>query len=613
MCGTAAGPGCGRRLHQGRNRWRAPSLLERLRDGELEFGARLRDYPYPSLLKALDASTKELSPDELDCYLSLAVFKHAGTVPCAALSQFWSTRNLSEYEVQDMLVLLDRRSLLTLDADSERVTVHALLYDYIALSIEPADLRDRHRALADSYLGLWGGLDNNLAGLRPAPDLDQGQRYGIAHLVFHLKEGAAPTRCTACSRSMPCAVLPMTTAPTSGTRCAARCTRTRATSRTSGRPGTPPPRAVRRVRTPHRGVGGALPAVRAHHRFAEQHRRQILAVAAVPAREHRCLARRPVHAPALRIPDATSRAEALTLLLPHLAEADVDSVITEVLTGLPNINKARWAALLGTLADRLTPEHIRTVLDALPKIRPSANIFADVVQALLPALTEPLARQALQSGTSVPFGPYRARARAALAQFLPAGERRAVLLDALCDTAYGGLPAAPLRNDVRAKITEALPGHMDDEEILDVLRRRSPDVRPTLRIALACAVLPLLGEASHRVVRDEALALATDLHMPFERSLSLSALAAATGEPTGTLWSGPPAKRPSKCPNRSSRPTRWPPPRSPAATLRLSVRHWRHRSRPRGGRETCSPERSVSCARTFRTNCSTGRSTRRGW
>lgn len=232
---------------------------------------------------------------------------------------------------------------------------------------------------------------------------------------------------------------------------------------------------------------------------------------------------------ALRIPDATSRAEALTLLLPHLAEADVDSVITEVLTGLPNINKARWAPLLGTLADRLTPEHIRTVLDALPKIRPSANIFADVVQALLPALTEPLARQALQSGTSVPFGPYRARARAALAQFLPAGERRAVLLDALCDTAYGGLPAAPLRNEVRAKITEALPGNMDDEEILDVLRRRSPDVRPTLRIALACAVLPLLGEASHRVVRDDALALATDLHMPFERSLSLSALAAATG------------------------------------------------------------------------------------
>ncbi|WP_405906560.1 NB-ARC domain-containing protein [Streptomyces sp. NBC_00828] len=515
---------------RGRNRWRAPSLLERLRDGELEFGARLRDYPYPSLLKALDASTKELSPDELDCYLSLAVFKHAGTVPCAALSQFWSTRNLSEYEVQDMLVLLDRRSLLTLDADSERVTVHALLYDYIALSIEPADLRDRHRALADSYLGLWGGLDNNLAGLRPAPDLDQGQRYGIAHLVFHLKEGGR----------------------------ADEMHRLLALDAVRGAADDDGANVWYTVRSTMHQDKGYLKDVReawdaaAESRATRQDAAQgesaalCLQYALITASLSSIAAKfspwllfrlastgawpvdRSMHQ-ALRIPDATSRAEALTLLLPHLAEADVDSVITEVLTGLPNINKARWAALLGTLADRLTPEHIRTVLDALPKIRPSANIFADVVQALLPALTEPLARQALQSGTSVPFGPYRARARAALAQFLPAGERRAVLLDALCDTAYGGLPAAPLRNDVRAKITEALPGHMDDEEILDVLRRRSPDVRPTLRIALACAVLPLLGEASHRVVRDEALALATDLHMPFERSLSLSALAAATG------------------------------------------------------------------------------------
>ncbi|WP_405923922.1 NB-ARC domain-containing protein [Streptomyces sp. NBC_00035] len=516
---------------RGRRKWLAPSLLARLRGGELEFGGErwLDNYPYPSLLKALEASTDDLSPDELDCYLSLAVFKHAGTVPCAALSQFWSTKNLSEYEVQDMLVLLDGRSLLTLDADSERVTVHALLYDYIARKIESTDLRERHRALADSYLALWGGLDNNLAGLRPSPDLDQGERYGIAHLVFHLKEGGR----------------------------ADEMHRLLALDAARGAADDGGANVWYTVRSTMHQDKGYLKDIReawdaaAESRATRQDAAQgesaalCLQYALITASLSSIAAKfspwllfrlantgawpvdRSMHQ-ALKIPDATSRAEALTLLLPHLAETDVDSVITEVLTGLLNINKARLAALLGTLADRLSPEQVRTVLDAIPKIRPSANIFADVVEALLPALTEPLARLALQSGTSVTFGPYRARARAALAQFLPADERRAVLLDALCDTAYGGLPAASLRSEVRARITDALSGNMDDEEILDVLRRRSPDVRPTLRIALACAVLPLLGEANHRVVRDEALALATDLSMPFERSLSLSGLAAAT-------------------------------------------------------------------------------------
>ncbi|MFF1706994.1 NB-ARC domain-containing protein [Streptomyces sp. NPDC058252] len=513
----------------GRNRWRAESLLERLRGGQLEFGIRLRDYPYPSLLKALDASTKELSPDELDCYLSLAVFKHAGTVPCAALAQLWSTRNLSQYEIQDTLVLLDRRSLLSLDADGERVTVHALLHDYIALSIEQADLRDRHRALADSYLALWGGLDSNLAALRPSPALDQGQRYGIAHLVFHLAEGGRTDelhRLLALGVARGAAAdgganvwftVRSTMHQDKGYLKDIQVAWDAAAESRATRPDASHGESAA-LCLQYALITASLSSIAAQ--YSPWLLCRLASTGAWPV--DRCMHH------ALRIPESTSRAEALTLLLPHLAEPDVLSVITEVLAALPHINKDRWATILGTLADRLTPEHVRTVLDAVEKTRPSPNIFAGVMQSLLPALTEPLARQALQSGASVAFGPYRALGRATLAQLLPPHERGAVLLDALLDTAYGGLQAAQLRSEVRARIVAVFPENMDDEVILYALRRRSPEARPVLRIAMACAVLPLLDEAKHRVVRDDTLSLIADLPMQFDRSMSLSALAGAT-------------------------------------------------------------------------------------
>ncbi|MEI5519155.1 NB-ARC domain-containing protein [Streptomyces brasiliscabiei] len=502
---TGAGV-AGRRPH-------AATLLHRLRAGKVDqIDIRLLHYPYPSLLTALDASVVELSPAQKACYLSLAVFKDVGSVPFTAFDHLWESRGLSRYDVQDMLISLDRRSLLTLDWDNERVTVHGLLFDYIALHVDPADLLRYHRELAHSYLDRWGGLDGDLRKLRAAPELDEGQHYGIARVVFHLAEGG-------CVEEMH-ALLALSVPPSGVAKNGANLWYTFRNGLHQGAGyledikiawdaasvGSVPPG----IDTgPGPDASSVEPSVALPLRYglvtaslrsiAAQISPRLLArmadTGAWPG--DRCLHH------ALRMPQDEARTEALATFLPHLAAPDVDSVLAEIVSGLPRVRKQRRAEILSHVTARLSPGQVAVVLDMLEEMR-APQQFADVIEVLLPRLTEAQARKALETAAGLPLKPHRAWAQTLLATVLPAPERVDLQLRCLFENAFDG--TAHHCEAVGGSIRAALGGAVDEERVVDVFRLMSADAPQESVIAMACAALPLLSGSRRRTVLDQACA-----------------------------------------------------------------------------------------------------------
>lgn len=512
-------------------RWYAEGLLHKLRFGRVDqFDIRLRDYPYPSLLKALDASVVELSTAQINCYLSLAVFKDVGSVPRAAFGHLWASQGLSQYEVQDMLVALDRRSLLSLDSDHDRVTLHGLLYDYIALRVDPAVLLGHHKELAHSYLDHWGGLQGALKELRTDNELDEGQRYGISRVVFHLAEGG-------CTQEMH-GLLALSVTRASGKDSTnlwysvrnalhqgqgyledIRIAWDSVTSR-STEPST------------HAGSAGREASVTLQLRYALV----TASIGSIAAQlSARLLSRmadtgawpgdRCLHH-ALRIPQAEARTEALTKILPHLAASDAAGVVTEVVAGLPHVKKNHLADVLAEVADRLSPRQATDVLDMVAGMASSMQ-FANAVEALLPALTETLARRALELTAGFKNNPHRARARALLATALPPAECVDLQIQCLFENSQGG--AAHHRAVTERLITDSLGDATDEERVLGALGRASADANRVRRIELACVALPFLSGGRYQAVLEQARSLADDIPNPLIRSLSLSRLAGAVG------------------------------------------------------------------------------------
>ncbi|MFJ4619288.1 NB-ARC domain-containing protein [Streptomyces sp. NPDC088812] len=525
-------------------RWYAEGLLHRLRFGRVDqFDIRLRDYPYPSLLKALDASIVELSPAQLACCLSLAVFRNAGSVPRAAFGHLWASQGLSRYEVQDMLVALDRRSLLSLDPDTDRVSVHGLLYDYIALCVDPAELRRHHRDLAHSYLGHWGGLQEFLKDLRADGEPDEGQRYGIAHIVFHLAEGG-------CAQEMH-RLLALSVPPGAAGGTGADGANLWYSLRNALHQGEGYLDDVR-IAWDSVGSGPVAPgadaesgapafepnvALRLRYALITASIRSIAAqisprllsrmadTGAWPG--DRCLHH------ALRIPQADARTEALATLLPHLCEPDVKGAVTEIVAGLPHVKKTHRARTLALVAARLSPEHTPVVLGLLDDMR-SPPHFADVVEALLPALTEPLARKALEGSERFRHKPYGAWARALLATCLPAAERVGLQLQCLFESSFGG--AQQHRETAGKAIRDVLGEGVDEERVLDVFARVSADAKPVKKVVLAGVALPLLSGSRHRTLLEQARTWAAAVPGPADRCLGLSLLAGvASGDARAAL------------------------------------------------------------------------------
>ena len=129
---------------RGGGRWEdVRAALER---GRLEF----LDHPYGSVFKSLRMSTDALPTTDCVRYFDLAVFPEDVDVPVETVCTLWRhTGRLEEFEARDLLHSFDRKSLLTLSRDGERVSFHDLQHDFLRLNVD--SLADAQGALLEAY------------------------------------------------------------------------------------------------------------------------------------------------------------------------------------------------------------------------------------------------------------------------------------------------------------------------------------------------------------------------------------------------------------------------------------------------------------------------------
>ena len=129
------------------NRW--PNVLKRLEQADLDkIKQEFSGYPYPDLLKAIQVSVDVLNAEEQTFYLGFAVFPEEIEIPQSVLEVYWQSQGLDALDVDDLVILLSKRSLLQRDGDN-RIKLHDLQYDYVCQQIsDPISL---HQRLMDAY------------------------------------------------------------------------------------------------------------------------------------------------------------------------------------------------------------------------------------------------------------------------------------------------------------------------------------------------------------------------------------------------------------------------------------------------------------------------------
>jgi WD40 repeat protein len=131
-------------------------LFEALREADLAFlEQRLPNYPYPDVLRSLQASIdmlRQRDPAAARRYLELGVFPAGAAAPEAAVIVLWQRADdLSDRDARALLARLERNALLRLEgtAPNRTVTLHDLQYDYLhAVAPDPARLQEQ---LLDGY------------------------------------------------------------------------------------------------------------------------------------------------------------------------------------------------------------------------------------------------------------------------------------------------------------------------------------------------------------------------------------------------------------------------------------------------------------------------------
>ena len=166
------------------------NICERLRRAHLDkLVIKLPDYrKYRNLLRVLDASVSGLDEEQRDRFLELAVFEGRGNVPVEVVEWLWRQAGVDDLDLEDLRIWLTRRSLIQYDEVTRTITLHDLQFDYARHILGDQRLRELHASLAAAVLRGWGGLDDCLPALRTSPLLDPVDRYGILHLVSHLKD-----------------------------------------------------------------------------------------------------------------------------------------------------------------------------------------------------------------------------------------------------------------------------------------------------------------------------------------------------------------------------------------------------------------------------------------
>lgn len=158
-----------------RERW--PNVLDKLRKADLDkIRKQFPNYPYPDLLRAFQVSVDALEADVRARFVELGIFPEDTLVPERTLCNYWRSEDFSEFDAQDVLDVLVKRSLLKLEHDG-RFSLHDLLLDY-ARAEAGASLRELHRRFLDSYRGSDGSDWTRVT--------DDGYIY--SRLAYHLTQ-----------------------------------------------------------------------------------------------------------------------------------------------------------------------------------------------------------------------------------------------------------------------------------------------------------------------------------------------------------------------------------------------------------------------------------------
>lgn len=129
------------------NRWE--NVLQKLRNADLEkIRQQFPDYPYPDLLKAIQVSVEALEPDFRERYLDFAVFPEDTPIPETVLQTFWEPQGLDEYDTQDVVDELVKKSLALRD-EKGNLSLHDLQFDYVRKQAK--DLSELHNRLLSAY------------------------------------------------------------------------------------------------------------------------------------------------------------------------------------------------------------------------------------------------------------------------------------------------------------------------------------------------------------------------------------------------------------------------------------------------------------------------------
>ena len=163
-------------------------LRDSLREAELrEFEFVLPNYgQYRNLYRVLDASVSCLAEEKQERYLELAVFEDRGQVPDKVAARLWHKAGVSTREGERLIFQLSRRSLVQRSQPGS-FTMHSLQFLYIRDRLgDDERVRELHGRLADTILGGWGGLDQELSGLWTSHPEEPAGRYGVLNLPGHL-------------------------------------------------------------------------------------------------------------------------------------------------------------------------------------------------------------------------------------------------------------------------------------------------------------------------------------------------------------------------------------------------------------------------------------------
>ncbi len=506
------------------------NVRERLRRADLDkLKGRFGDYPYPDLLRALDASVSALAGDQRDRYLELAVFEGPGGVPAEVAHLLWQESGLDDLDSEDLLLLLARRSLVQHDKATSTITLHDLQFDYVRRELGADRVQSRHARLADTYLTRWGGLGRQLPGLQASQARDDPvERYGLLRLITHLAAAgrAAPIdRLLALqrpTRSIPAGPARAdnlwyilhdeageTTAYLGDLRLARQLAEA-ATDQTIAQ-------------------GGQAPSIGREVRYGLMSASIASIASNIPAPLFTAMVDKQLwtsgHALTYvrEIPDPAAKAEALMALAPYLPPKERPGVLAEALAAALTVTDPEdQGEVLGELAPQLPADLLAKALAAARAItspdgqaRALAGLAAQLPDAERPAVLA----KALAAARAISSPDDRAEALAGLAAQLPDAERPAVLAEALAAARAITSP------DGQAEALAGLAAQLPDAERPAVLAEALAAARAISNPDGQARALTGLAPQLPADLLPEALAAARAISSPYWQARALAGLA----------------------------------------------------------------------------------------